>query len=277
MQDHHDAGLANDLALALSRRRTLGLLSVGATSALLTACDLFGPPSNAEPNLTSTSADGSFCIKMPAETSGPFPSDGTNRLKGSIVNVLTQSGVVRPDIRTSFAGMSGTAEGAKLDLTIRLVDVRRACAPLAGHIVYVWSCDAQGKYSLYEIADRNYLRGAGVTDATGAVTLTTIFPGCYAGRWPHVHFEVFASPDKALSGKGSLLTSQLAFPADACEALYKVGGSYAGSNKNLGKLSLASDGIFRDNTAEQLAAQTLKLTGDAITGYKSNVVIGVAV
>ena len=273
---HIDGGLARDLSLTLSRRRALGLLGVGSTGALLAACDFFGPPSHAEPNQVSAAADGSVCLKLPAETGGPFPSDGTNRLSGSVVNVLTQSGVIRPDVRSSFAGMTGTADGAKLDLTIRLVDVRRACAPLGGHLVYIWSCDAAGKYSLYEISDRNYLRGAGVTDAKGELTLTTIFPGCYDGRWPHIHFEVFASPDKARSGKDSLLTSQWAFEAAACKSLYDAGGAYAGSTANLSRLSLASDGIFADSTPEQLAAQTLKVTGGAAGGYAATTVVGVA-
>lgn len=276
MQDHHDGGLARDLSLTLSRRRALGLLGAGSAGVVLTACDFFGPPGHAEPNQTSVAADGSVCIKIPAETNGPFPSDGTNRLNGVTVNVLTQSGVVRPDIRTSFAGFKGAADGSRLDLTIRLVNVRHVCAPLSGHVVYIWSCDAHGKYSLYEIADCNYLRGAGITDADGTVTITTIFPGCYAGRWPHIHFEVFASPAMAGSGKESLLTSQFAFPADACNALYNAGGAYSGSSKNLGQLSIGSDGVFRDSTPEQLAAQTLKLSGNAVAGYKSAVVIGVA-
>lgn len=277
MNDHHDGRLARDLTLTLSRRRALGLFGAGSAGALLAACDLFGPPWHAEPNLTSTAADGSVCIKVPTETNGPFPSDGTNRLKGSVVNVLTDVGVVRSDIRSSFAGLKGTADGAQLDLTIRLVDVHQACAPLEGHLVYIWSCDAHGRYSLYEIADCNYLRGAGVTDAGGAVTLTTIFPGCYAGRWPHIHFEIFASPKAARSGTESLLTSQFAFPEEACRALYGGGGAYSASSTNLGELSLASDGIFRDSTPEQLSAQTLKLTGDAVGGFTSEVIVGVAV
>jgi protocatechuate 3,4-dioxygenase beta subunit len=30
-----------------------------------------------------------------------------------------------------------------------------------------------------------------ITDANGVVSFTSIFPGCYSGRWPHIHFEVF--------------------------------------------------------------------------------------
>lgn len=276
MHLHRDSGLARDLSLTLSRRRALGLLGIGGCGALLAACDFIGPPGHAEPNLTARAADGTTCIKMPAETNGPFPSDGTNRLNGAITNVLTEAGVVRPDIRTSFGGLGGTASGSRLDLTIRLVDVKHACAPLSDHLVYIWSCDSQGKYSLYEIAGCNYLRGAGVTNVEGSVTFTTVFPGCYQGRWPHIHFEVFASPANAGSGKESLLTSQFAFPADACTTLYDAGGAYAGSSEHLAKLSIATDGIFRDNTAEQISAQTLQLSGDATSGFKSTVVVGVA-
>ena len=34
------------------------------------------------------------------------------------------------------------------------------------------------------------LLGVQVTDANGRVTFTLIVPGCYPGRWPHIHFEV---------------------------------------------------------------------------------------
>ena len=45
------------------------------------------------------------------------------------------------------------------------------------------------------VEDQNYLRGVQVADADGVVTFTSIFPACYAGRWPHIHFEVY--PDQA--------------------------------------------------------------------------------
>ena len=47
------------------------------------------------------------------------------------------------------------------------------------------------------VTDENYLRGVQETDADGRVTFTTIFPACYAGRWPHMHFEVYQSLDAA--------------------------------------------------------------------------------
>lgn len=49
----------------------------------------------------STSTSGS-CTAAASETNGPYPSDGSNTVNGQVSNVLTASGVVRSDIRSSF-------------------------------------------------------------------------------------------------------------------------------------------------------------------------------
>ncbi len=275
-QDHlddHDRGLAFDLGTLIERRRMLGLVGLAGTGAFLAACTFsFG----GEKNRTGTAADGSVCVKDPFETNGPFPADGSNSKNGAVQNVLTQSGVMRQDVRTSFAGMTPVADGTQLDLTLTLVDVARACALKAGHVVYIWHCDAEGRYSLYDTTDRNYLRGVGVTDDKGVVKFTTVFPGCYAGRWPHIHFEVFADLTTAVSGSGSLLVSQFALPGEVAKALYAGNPIYAGSVANFAGMSMANDLVFSDNTAEQKAAMTLTLAGDAKSGFKGTGTIGIA-
>ena len=30
-----------------------------------------------------------------------------------------------------------------------------------------------------------------MTDASGQVKFTTIYPACYSGRYPHIHFEIY--------------------------------------------------------------------------------------
>jgi protocatechuate 3,4-dioxygenase beta subunit len=270
--DNHDRGLAFDLKTLIERRRVLGLIGLAGTGLALAACNPF---SGGEANMTANAADGAVCVKDPAETAGPFPGDGTNAKAGQTVNVLTQSGVVREDIRASFAGMTPVADGVELDLVISLVNVSNACAPLAGRALYIWHCDAQGRYSLYDTDDSNYLRGVGVTDDKGQVRFKSVFPGCYPGRWPHIHFEVFAGADKAATGKDSLLISQFALPADACKTAYAGGGAYAASLPNLERVSLENDGIFADNTPEQVAAQTMAITGDAAAGFKGKVTVGI--
>src|SRR5262245_43821570 len=99
----------------------------------------------------------SACSVIPSETGGPYPGDGTNG-----PNVLTQSGIVRADIRPSF-GSAGTtvATGTLLTVALQVVNTNDNCAPLAGYAVYLWHCDKNGGYSMYSsgVTGQNYLRG----------------------------------------------------------------------------------------------------------------------
>ena len=271
----HDGGLKKDLPRLLSRRRVIGTLAVTGLGATALIYGFGGAPGQAEANQTGTAADGSVCLKHPAETNGPFPADGTNAKDGQTVNALTESGVVRPDIRASFGDRTRAAEGVQLDLVLTLVDVGAGCAPLAGHAIYIWHADQNGHYSLYDLPDANYLRGVGVADAKGQVRFTTILPGCYDGRWPHIHFEVFESLDKAVSGDASLLISQFAIAADTASAAYTADPRYPQSLANLGQVTIGSDNVFGDNTVEQIAAQTLTLSGDPLAGMVGSAVVGI--
>ena len=261
--DHGPEGLAADLPY-LTRRRLLvtGLIMGGAAASLWAA-------RGGATTVTGTAADGTVCVANPVETEGPFPADGTNVREGQTVNILTETGVIREDIRTSIGGLTPVAEGVPVTLEITLVDVGRACTPLGGMAVYVWHCDAEGLYSIYAAEDRNYLRGVGISDANGVVRFTTVFPACYDGRWPHVHFEVFSSAEMAVSGKAALLTSQFALPEAECRAVYGSQSLYAASVGNLERVSLARDGIFRDASETELEAQMLVLTGDPAAGYQA--------
>ena len=272
-QDHdHDRGLAFDLRTLMTRRN--GLLAIGFAGL---AGYLGFRGSSGEANATGLAADGSLCIADPTETAGPFPADGTNSKDGAKVNALQQSGVVRTDIRPSFNGLTPVAEGVQLDLVLTLVTVNAACAPLVGHAIYLWHCDAEGVYSLYGKTDRNYCRGVGITGAAGQVTFTTVFPACYDGRWPHMHFEVFADEVAASTGDNSLLISQFALPADVAQAVYAAVPLYASSVANLADVSLTSDMVFSDNTAEQVAAQTMVLSGDIASGFTATATIGIVI
>lgn len=269
--DHGPEGLAADLP-HLTRRRILvtGLAMGGAALSLWAA-------RGGAATVTGTAADGSVCVANPAETEGPFPADGTNVREGQTVNILTEAGVIREDIRTSIGGLTPVAEGVPVVLEITLVDVGRACAPLGGMAVYVWQCDAEGVYSIYAAEDRNYLRGVGITDAEGRVRFTTVFPACYDGRWPHIHFEVFSSAEMAVSGKAAMLTSQFALPEVECRAVYGAQPLYAASVANLERVSLSRDGIFRDASEQELAAQMLGLEGNPAAGYRATGRVGVVV
>jgi protocatechuate 3,4-dioxygenase beta subunit len=272
--DDHDLGLPHDLSVLIERRRALAWLGATGVAALIGACGdpIFG---RAEAEVVGTAADGSQCVVHPRETAGPYPADGSNRAHGTLANVLDKSGIVRADMRPSLGAGQPVAAGTPLELTLKLVDVGRGCAPLAGHAIYLWHCDAGGRYSIYDLPEASYLRAVGVTNDAGAVTFTTVFPGCYRGRFPHMHFEVYPSLSKATTYENRILTSQLAMPEAVCHAVYGGSGVYAESVANFADSPLSRDGIFADNTPLQLAAQTPALTGDVASGYRGSVVIGV--
>lgn len=211
------------------------------------------------------------CTVIPTETGGPFPGDGTNG-----PNVLTQSGIVRSDIRASF-GAAGTtvASGTPLTFTLQVVNVNAGCAPVEGYAVYAWHCDAQGRYSLYSAGatTQNYLRGVQVTDAQGKVTFTTIFPAAYSGRWPHIHFEIYASASEAVAGRNALKTSQLALPEAQCREVYTQSALYPGSAANMNQTTLGNDGVFSDDRAVNQLATT---TGSIATGYTATLQVGIS-
>ncbi len=255
MTTKHNHGFAHDLPKMLNRRRALTLLGGAGLSAAW-----FGQASAQE------------CVAMPWEMAGPFPADGGNSRGGRAFNVLIEEGVIREDIRPSFAGMSAIAEGTPLSLTLNLVNAQ-TCAPLPHHAIYIWQCDAAGRYSLYNLANENYLRGLGVADNQGKVRFTTIFPGCYRGRWPHIHFEVYANVESAVTGDNSILTSQLAFTKAQSEAVYQADARYQNGTRNLAELSLSRDMIFADNSDAELAQQTLLLEGNPASGYRGEAVI----
>jgi protocatechuate 3,4-dioxygenase beta subunit len=276
----HHPGLAGDLekidAQQRARRQMLTWIASGGTAAFIAAFGGFGKGYGRDRSGSSPGV-ASACIENPGETSGPFPADGSNSANRSISNVLTSSGIVRSDIRSSFGSSTAMARGVPLELTITLVNSNGACAPLQGHAIYVWNCDRSGDYSLYSssIRNENYLRGVQVTDTRGQVKFTTIYPACYAGRYPHIHFEIYREPSSATSYRNSMLVSQLAMPRDICQTVYKNAAGYSRSLTELSDVTVSSDNVFEDSSAAQIARQTPVLTGSVSAGYTGTILIAV--
>ena len=278
--DHDDmGGLHRDLAATgavMDRRGMLRLAArfgVGAGMLQMLGCGGGTPTS---PTTGSTAGDtttptsggtsGSTCSAIPQETAGPYPGDGSNG-----PNVLSLTGVVRSDIRSSFAGLNGVADGIPLNIVLTIVS-KSTCAPLAGQAVYLWHCDRPGRYSLYTagVTNQNFLRGVQAADSNGQVTFTSIFPGCYAGRWPHIHFEVYPSLSAATNVANKIATSQIALPKAASDLVYATAG-YETSVTNLSRITLATDNVFSDGSALELAT----MSGSVASGLTASLTVAV--
>ncbi|HEY1013452.1 MAG TPA: intradiol ring-cleavage dioxygenase [Herpetosiphonaceae bacterium] len=265
-QDINDLGLAADLNMLIrshaDRRRILKLGAVGVVMLLtggLGARAKAAPPAQAD------------CTTIPAETAGPYPADGSSA-SGQTLNVLTRSGVVRQDIRPSLSTAT-VADGVPCSIELTLANVNGSCAPVAGYAVYIWHCDRLGRYSMYTsgVTNEDYLRGVQAAGADGKVTFTTIFPGCYAGRWPHVHFEVYPSLAQATGPANIIHTSQLAIPREVCEQVYAL-PTYPSSAQNLSRITLQSDNVFGNDGGEH---QIATVSGNVSDGYLLQLTVGV--
>ena len=246
-----DQGVAFDMRTLVSRRNVLGLFGLGVGAVVLAACTTDTGASTG----SSTTSTG----EIPDETAGPYPGDGSNG-----ANVLEQSGIVRSDIRSSIDGGT-TAAGVPMAFELTVLDMNNNNAPFAGTAVYVWHCDAAGGYSMYSdgIEDETYLRGVQVADSEGRVTFTSIYPACYTGRWPHIHFEVYPDVDSISDAANAIATSQAALPEDISTGVYALAG-YEGSTANLAQVTLANDNVFGDDGGE---LQLATATGDITAGY----------
>ena len=289
--EDHDRGLVHDLQTLVDRRRALTLFGGLGVAGALAACSTSTPPAApsasastaaagtssagtsaatstaTNPSATAAATTDADLVEAPDETAGPFPGDGSNGQ-----NVLDDSGIVRLDLRSSFGSSTTTAQGVPLTIKLTVKDLATSSA-LVGAAVYVWHCDRDGNYSMYSqgAADENYLRGVQATDESGTATFTSIFPACYSGRWPHIHFEVYEKVTDATSSGPIVKTSQIALPKATCETVYSTSG-YGQSVANLSRVSLEGDNVFGDDGGiHQLAT----MSGSASSGYTAALTIGV--
>jgi protocatechuate 3,4-dioxygenase beta subunit len=271
-----DLGLVHDIRTLVNRRAALGLFGGIATASLLAACAPVTSASTATATVTATpsaapsatAADAAVATaEVPDETAGPYPADNSNG-----INVLDDSGIVRSDIRSSFGSSTTTAEGVPLTIKLTVRDAATGSI-VEGAAVYLWHCNRDGDYSLYSsgLEHENFLRGVQQVDSTGTVTFTSIFPGAYSGRWPHIHFEVYSDVATAVAAGPIVKTSQIALPKEACDLVYATSG-YGQSVRTLQQSSLASDNVFGDDGGIH---QIATMSGSVAAGYTAALTIGV--
>lgn len=263
-EDVVDQGAGFDITTLVTRRRVLSVFGAGAGALALAACSNTSTATNSP---TSTAAASTASSEIPEETNGPYPADGTNG-----VNILEESGIVRSDITSSLDGGT-TVKGVPLSLTFTVTDMANDNSPFEGVAIYAWQCDAAGLYSMYSegVEDETYLRGIQATDTGGSATFETIVPGCYAGRWTHIHFEVYPDVESATTAENAIATSQIAFPQDMLDKIYQL-DTYPESAQNLAQLgSLDNDNVFGDGYDLQMGT----FTGDATSGYVGSLAVAI--
>jgi protocatechuate 3,4-dioxygenase beta subunit len=256
----------------MNRRRLLQLLG-GASALAVVGCaskatgTSTSTPSSSPLGANDAANESDAAGVIPEETAGPYPGDGSNG-----IDVLAEDGVVRTDIRSSFGSASGTAEGVPTTIRFQLADAATGAA-LAGAAVYVWHCDREGRYSRYSegATDQNYLRGVQGADSNGILEFTSIYPACYSGRWPHIHFQVYPSVADATAASNVLATSQIALTEDVSDTVYATDG-YEQSITNMRQVSLASDMVFSDGAE----LETPTVTGSVDDGYVVTLPVPVA-
>lgn len=228
------------------------LVSAFAGPSLLAAC---GKESDTVTPSTGTDTTGSSntnsCTVAPTETEGPFPTK-------------VPASYVRSDIRDG-------KQGYDMSVKITITNTNQNCAALAGALVDIWHCDAEGNYSEYggtgmqgtNYQNVHFLRGRQTTDANGQVTFQTIFPGWYSGRATHIHVHVYAANGT------SLKVTQIAFPEGSGTAVAAVNGYAKGMS---GYTYNKTDNVFSDDTS---GVEIATVTGSTTAGFALTMNIGV--
>jgi protocatechuate 3,4-dioxygenase beta subunit len=216
------------LALAL----TVAACSAGGTSGAGSAA---GSPATT-PTATTTEA-------APTTTAPPRPS-ATDLLGAPAPCQPTPATIAGPtwfDAHVVRRDVREGKPGVELDLALRVVR-SAGCAPVAGAVVDLWQADANGVYSGFAGSGSGdggapdgqdqygkpqsratdpgrALRGTQSTGPDGVVQFTTIYPGWYPTRTPHLHVEVHV-------GGRTVLTTQLFFDDAVSDRVFAANPAY---------------------------------------------------
>ena len=154
-------------------------------------------------DLPLTPACGPQAAPTPRQTEGPYYTPNTPQ----------RSSLVEPG-----------SKAERLVVTGRVVSPQ--CRPVAKALLDFWHCDENGEYDNVGFRYRGHL----FTDAEGRFRLETIFPALYPGRARHIHVKVQAPGRR-------ILTTQLYFPGDARDSLWRKELEVAMEQRPQGRLA----------------------------------------
>ena len=224
-------------------KKSIGMLSIVPIIISCSEDDLNSDGSSQTETGSTNGSSTQNCTVTNSETIGPFP----NKDASSLV----------------MANIKGDRSGVAMSMEISIKNVNTGCTALQNVLVDVWHCDAQGNYSQYggtqmqstNYSNVNWLRGRQTTNSEGIVGFSTVFPGWYGGRAPHVHVHVYTAAGR------SLLVTQIAFPKTICDNVYTIATDY--KSKGLQDTTNERDNVFGDGFANEMAT----ISGSITEGY----------
>jgi protocatechuate 3,4-dioxygenase beta subunit len=172
------------------KRIIIGGVIVLALAAGISAFNIVNGPSDVR---VLNAVEKANCGLSVAVTEGPYYVSGTGALQGGNLNATNLPGTPLRVSGHIYEGLDNSK-------------------PVANAKIEIWHADTSGnyhpnangdiaKYKPEEIA----LRGFITTDASGAYSFTTVYPGEYSGRTRHIHFKITAGVKS--------LTTQLIIPS----------------------------------------------------------------
>ena len=248
----------------LSRREVLALLGAAGATVVTAAYAprVLAQGASASPTIATDGPVASpgmampACVVSPELTEGPYFVDVA--LDRSDIRSDPTSGILREGLPLELRFLVSRLDGT-------------SCLPFEGVLVDVWHCDATGIYSgvqdrSFDTSGEQWLRGFQRTDADGAASFLTIYPGWYSGRAVHIHFKIRTDPDEA---SGLELTSQLFFDDEVSRSVFTL-PPYAAK----GSQDVPNDQDMIYQQGGELLQLALLPTTD---GYAAEVPIGVII
>jgi protocatechuate 3,4-dioxygenase beta subunit len=246
-----------------SRRDLLRQFCYGLAAApLLSACDrpahvdtiVDGPDSTGDGSGSADAISGSDWASGGTQSmtdKATYPDPFTGSLSSCLLVASMTQGPCTTATDLAREDVSEGWTGLPVRLGVKVVDSN--CNPLAGAQVKIWHTNIVGSYSgqtpnnafcltQQSYATMDFMRGVQTTSSAGIVYFDTCFPGWYAGRAIHIHFQI-------LQGTTSTRVSQLFFPADITQQIFAKHPEYAPYGQP--DTSNASDGVFSGVPAAQ--------------------------